>query len=71
MKVFEVRCHEWGDNSDYHWENCDSLESALKVLKDFYNKDPLNIYEHLYIIEIAEDGTKSIPEYNRDTFELT
>jgi hypothetical protein len=69
MPRFEVRCHEWGDDSDYHWEYCCNLEYALKVMKDFYDRDPYNIYERLYVIEIAEDGTKSIPEYNRDTYE--
>ena len=51
MPRFEVRCHEWGDDSDYHWEYCNTLEAALKVMKDFYQKDPGNIYEHLYVIE--------------------
>lgn len=69
MSRFEVRCHEWGDDSDYHWEYCSTLDSALKIMKDFYDRDPYNMYEHLYVIEIAEDGTKSIPEYDYDTFE--
>jgi hypothetical protein len=69
MPRFEVRCHEWGDDSDYHWEYCDTLEAALKAMKDFYRKDPGNIYERLYVIEEKDDGTKSIPDYNRDTYE--
>lgn len=69
MPRFEVRYHEWGDNSDYHWVYCDTLEAALKVMNDFYQKDPGNIYERLYVIEEKDDGTKSVPKYNRDTYE--
>jgi hypothetical protein len=69
MSRFEVRCHEWGDDSDYHWVYCNSLEEALKEMKDFHDHDPNNIYERLYVIEIADDGSKSIPGYNPETFE--
>ncbi len=70
MSRFEVRCHEWGDDSDYHWEYCDTLEAALKVIKDFYQKNPDSIiYERLYVYELHDDGTRSVPEYNHNTFE--
>ena len=39
-------------------------------MKKFRDKDPDNIYEHLYIIEHHKDGTLSIPEYDSDTFEI-
>jgi hypothetical protein len=45
------------------------LEAALKVMKEFYQNDPDNIYERLYVIEEKDDGTKSVPEYDRNTFE--
>ena len=67
---FEIRCHEWGDDSDYHWSWCNTLQSALECLKKFREEDPYNIYEHLYIIEHHKDGTLSIPEYDSDTFEI-
>ena len=69
MKTFQVRCHEWGDNSDYLWATFGNLESALQCIKSFYEKDPMNIYEHLYIIEISEDGKQSIPKWDRNTYE--
>ncbi len=67
---FEIRCHEWGDDSDYHWSWSNTLQSALDSLKKFREEDPYNIYEHLYIIEHHKDGTLSIPEYDSDTFEI-
>ena len=70
MSQFEIRCHEWGDDSDYHWKNCSTLEEALKDIKDFYDHDPGNIYEHLYVLEIADDGSVSVPEYDHDTLEI-
>ena len=70
MSRFEVRCHEWGDDSDYHWKNCSTLEEALKVMKDFLNHDSGNIYEQLYVLEIADDGSISIPDYDRNTLEI-
>ncbi len=68
MSKFQVRCHECADDSDYLWTNCDSLESALQCIKDFDEKEPLNIYEDLYIVEITEDGTKKIPNWDRETY---
>ena len=67
---FEIRCHEWGDDSDYNWSWSNTLQGALDCLKQFREKDPDNIYENLYIIEHHKDGTLSIPEYDRDTFEI-
>jgi hypothetical protein len=67
---FEIRCHEWGDDSDYNWSWSNTLQGALDCLKQFREKDPDNIYENLYIIEHHKDGTPSIPDYNRDTFEI-
>ena len=69
MSTFQARCHEWGDNSDYLWTTCETLDGALKSIKSFYEKEPHNIYEYLYIIEVAEDGTKSIPNWDRNTYE--
>ena len=45
------------------------MEAALKVMKEFYQNDPDNIYERLYVYELNDDGTKSVPKYNRNTFE--
>jgi hypothetical protein len=63
MPRFEIRCHEDGDDSDYLWSYRNTLEEALKVVKNS------NLYETLYIIEISDDGNRSIPEYDRDNFE--
>ena len=57
---FEVRCHEWGDGSDYNWCYCDTKEKAIATVKHFYAKDPLNIYEHLYILETKANGTREV-----------
>ena len=63
MPRFEIRCHEDGDDSDYLWSYRNTLEEALKVVKNS------NLYETLYIREISDDGNRSIPEYDRDNFE--
>ena len=63
MPRFEIRCHEDGDDSDYLWSYRNTLEEALKVVKNS------NLYETLYIIENSDDGNRSIPEYDRDNFE--
>lgn len=55
MKCIEVRCHECGDDSDYHWSYCKTKEEAEKTIKEFHDKDPNNIYEHLYYIEVDVD----------------
>jgi hypothetical protein len=53
MKKYEVRCHEWGDDSDYHRGYFNSREEAQKFIDDFYEPDPLaETYEKLYIIEL-------------------
>lgn len=53
MKKYEVRCHEWGDDSDYHRGYFNSREEAQKFIDDFYEPDPLTeTYEKLYIIEL-------------------
>ena len=54
---FEVRCHEWGDDSDYHWDYYETKEEAIAAIRDFYEQDPNNIYERLYVMEIKEDGS--------------
>jgi hypothetical protein len=54
MPRYEVRCHEWGDDSDYHWAFCDSYEDAQRIVEDFEKKDPDNIYERLYIVNKEE-----------------
>ena len=55
MPRFEVRCHEWGDDSDYHWTYCKTKEEAQSIV-DKYG----NIYEHLYYYEVDDKG-KPIP----------
>lgn len=55
MKRYQVRCHEWGDDSDYFWDYYDTLEEAQRAINGFYEKDPDNIYEHLYIIDMYEN----------------
>lgn len=55
MKRYQVRCHEWGDDSDYSWTYCETLEEAQRVIDEFYEKDPHNYYERLYIIDMEEN----------------
>lgn len=55
MKRYQVRCHEWGDGSDYFWDYYDTLEEAQRAINEFYEKDPDNIYERLYIIDMYEN----------------
>ena len=63
MPKFEVRNQEWGDDSDYVLTVKNSLEEAVKYLKDFNEPHPVTIqYERLYIEEIADNGTRSIPK---------
>ena len=50
MSKFEVRCHEWGDDSDYHWAYCNSRKDAQKIVDE--NR---NLYEHLYYIEVDDN----------------
>ncbi len=50
MPRFEVRCHEWGDDSDYHWTYCNTREEANQTVED-----NSNLYEHLYVIEVADE----------------
>lgn len=53
MAKFEVRCHEWGDDSDYHWSYYNSKEEAQRAINDFYKPNPDTcLYEHLYIVEV-------------------
>ena len=50
---FEVRCHEWGDDSDYHWDYYNSREEAQKAIDNYYKNNPgSSLYEQLYIIEV-------------------
>lgn len=65
-KPFEIRCVEWGDMSDYHWAWCSSLQVALDNLKKLNQVGSL--YEHYYVFEHHEDGSKTIPEYDRKTY---
>lgn len=55
MAKFEVRCHEWGDDSDYHWEYYNSREEAQRAI-DNYNKPHPDtcLYEDLYIVEVKD-----------------
>lgn len=55
MTKFEVRCHEWGDDSDYHWEYYNSREEAQRDIDDFYKLHPDTcLYEDLYIVEVKD-----------------
>ena len=38
MKRYQVRCHEWGGDSDYSWTYCETLEEAQRVIDEFYEK---------------------------------
>ena len=77
MKRYEVRCHEWGDDDDYHWCYCNTKEEAEKTIRDFYEKDPnrknnpdnVNIYEHLYYIEVPENATEKSNNNKSETME--
>ena len=52
MSRFEIRCHESGDDSDYHWGYHNSREEAQNAIDDFYRSRPDTcLYEHLYTIE--------------------
>lgn len=65
MPKFEVRNHEWGDNSDYLMATKKSLDEAIQFINDFYKSHPnTSLYERLYIYEIADDGSISIPDYD-------
>ena len=64
MARFEVRCHELGDGSDYHWCYCETREEGLSIVKEFEDKNPGNTYEHLYVVELREDETKSVSKDN-------
>lgn len=55
MSRFEVRCHEWGDDSDYHWTYCNNREDAQKIVDE-----ESNLYERLYYIEV-NDNNNPIP----------
>lgn len=65
-KPFEIRCVEWSDMSDYNWAWCSSLQVALDNIKKLNKVGSL--YEHYYILEHHPDGSKTIPEYDRNTY---
>ena len=56
MPRFEVRCHEWGDNSDYHWAYCKTKDKAQSIV-DKYD----NFYEHMYYLEVDDKGNQIPP----------
>lgn len=62
MAKYEIRCHETGDDSDYHWEFTDTREEAERIIKEF-NSGPgfPFLYEHLYIIEVSDSHVKTTP----------
>ena len=64
-KRFEIRCMESHDFEDYHWSWCSTLQGALSAVKKL-NADNAP-YEHYWIIEHHPDGSKTLPEYDRDT----
>ena len=65
-KPFEIRCVEWSDMSDYNWAWCSSLQVALDNIKKLNKVGSL--YEHYYILEHHPDSSKTIPEYDRNTY---
>ena len=51
MPRFEVRCHEWGDDCDYHWAYCKTKDEAQSNV-DKYD----NLYEHMYCLEVDDNN---------------
>lgn len=51
-KPYEVRCHEWGDDSDYHIEDFSTREAAQAYI-DARNKTCTgdDMYERWYIAD--------------------
>ena len=45
MSRYEVRCHEWGDDSDYHWTYCKTKEEAQSIVDEYGN-----IYESFELL---------------------
>ena len=66
-KRFEIRCMESHDFEDYHWSWCSTLQGALDEMKKLNAENAP--YEHYWIIEHNPDGSKTIPEYDHDTYE--
>ena len=66
-KRFEIRCMESHDFEDYHWAWYSTLQRALDAVKKLNAENAP--YEHYWIIEHHPDGSKTIPEYDRDTYE--
>ena len=64
MPRFEVRCHEWGDDSDYHWAYCNSRKEAQNIVDE-----NSNLYERLYYIEV-DDKNNPIPPTESEIREL-
>ena len=54
MKRNQVRCYD-SDESDYFWGYYETREEAQKVIDDFSEDNPGNIYEHLYIIDMEKN----------------
>ena len=68
MPRFEVRCHEWGDDSDYHWDYCNSREEAQKIVGvKYYSALKADVILKLnqMISDIEED--KYVDEENTTT----
>lgn len=53
---YEVRCHEWGDDSDYHIKDFSTRESAQTYIDARNKKRPAdNLYEHWYIADWTKE----------------
>ena len=50
MSRFEVRCHEWGDDSDYHWTYCNNREDAQKIVDEESKKGFLALVRQSYLL---------------------
>lgn len=54
-KKFEVRCHEWGDNGDYHIEFFPTKEAAQTYIDHRNQSRPSDmLYEHWYIVDLQK-----------------
>ena len=54
--VFEVRCHEWGDGSDYLITSFPTKRQAEEYVKQRNRQRPDDqLYEHWYVRERNQD----------------
>ena len=57
--VFEVRCHEWGDGSDYLIASFSTKRQAEEYVEKRNRQRPLDqLYEHWYVRERHQEADK-------------